>query len=128
MPQAGDREVRSNPSQAKPSQAKPSQAKPSQAKPSQAKPSQAKPSQAKPSQASAEDRGEESLQLSVGDRLDSIDDPMRLLVETQRRRNRKRCNEQIHQATRTEPDPRHNGQSSIPGGWRHQLAIFRHSR
>ena len=70
----------------------------------------------KTSQASPDARGEEELQLSVGDRLDSIDDAMRLLAHAQGRRRRERSYQQIHQAARTEPDARHNSQRGDLGG------------
>jgi hypothetical protein len=35
--------------------------------------------------------GKDDLQLSIGDRLDRIDDPMRLLPKAQRRGCRERC-------------------------------------
>ena len=50
---------------------------------------------------------QEELQLSVSDSLDSIDDAM-LLAHPQCRRRREGSYQQIHEAARTEPDPRHN--------------------
>ena len=64
----------------------------------------------KAGQASPDDRGQEELQPSVGDGLDSIDNAMRLPAHAQRRRRRERSYQQIHEAARPEPDPRHNSQ------------------
>jgi len=64
----------------------------------------------KASQTCPDAAGKDDLQLSVDDGLHRIDDPMRLLAKAQRRGCRERCDQQLYQATRPEPDPRHDCQ------------------